>query len=194
MKQPNADKLDRIYEVSPEGGTPRELLASGQSPQLHADWSPDGGKIVFGGGWDDPQSVIRILDFTNGQVSTVPGSQGFFFPRWSPNGRYIVARAFGPHRLVLFDFQTQLWTELAQGGFGTESWSKDGVYVYDLLGLPMSAVVRIRISDHKSEQVIDLKNFTTAGVDWLALAPDDSPVLLRDTGTQDVYALDWTEP
>ena len=96
---------------------------------------------------------------------------------------------------MLFDFQTHLWTELAQGGFGpTESWSKDGVYVYDLLGNPTSAVLRIRISDHKSEQVVDLKNFTITGADWLALAPDDSPLLLRDTGTQDVYALDWEEP
>ena len=192
-EQPNAGKGYRIYVVSPEGGTPRELLASDQGTQLHPDWSPDGAKIVFGGGWDDPQSVIRILDLTDDQISTVPGSQGFFFPRWSPNGRYIVARAFGPHRLVLFDFQTQLWTELAQGGDSTECWSKDGVYVYDLLGSPISAVVRIRISDHKSEQVVDLKNFTIAGVHWLALAPDDSPVLLRDTGTQDVYALDWTD-
>ena len=28
----------------------------------------------------------------------------------------------------------------------------------------------------------------------LALAPDDSPLLLRNAGTQDVYALDWEEP
>ena len=28
----------------------------------------------------------------------------------------------------------------------------------------------------------------------LALAPDDSPLLLRDAGTSDVYALDWEEP
>jgi hypothetical protein len=25
----------------------------------------------------------------------------------------------------------------------------------------------------------------------LTLAPDDSPLLLRNVGTQDVYALDW---
>jgi hypothetical protein len=26
---------------------------------------------------------------------------------------------------------------------------------------------------------------------WLGMAPDDSPLLLRDTGTQEIYALDW---
>jgi len=161
---------------------------------LNADWSPDGGKIVFGGLSDDPQSLIRILDFTDGQISTVPGSQGFYWPRWSPNGRYIVARAFWPHRLVLFDFQTQVWTELAAGGYYGAHWSKEGKYVYAVSVLTENAVVRIRISDHKSEQVVDLKNFMITNDDWLALAPDDSPLLLRDTGTYDVYALDWEEP
>ena len=54
-------------------------------------------------------------------------------------------------------------------------------------------VLRIQISDHKEEQIIDLNNFITGGRygGWLGLAPDDSPLLLRDAGTQDVYALDW---
>jgi hypothetical protein len=57
-------------------------------------------------------------------------------------------------------------------------------------------VVRIRISDRKTEQVADLKNFATTGRygGGLALAPDDSPLLLRDTGTQDVYSVDWETP
>ena len=43
------------------------------------------------------------------------------------------------------------------------------------------------------EPVADLKNFRQAGFwsSWLGMAPDDSPLLLRDTGTQDIYALDW---
>ncbi len=190
----DGEMLHRIYEVSSEGGTPRELLPNDQDHCVYPDWSPDGGRIVFGGRADDPKSLIRILDFTNGQISTVPGSQGFFWPSWSPNGRYIVARGFGPHRLMLFDFKTERWTQLARAGYFSARWSKDGQYVYAVASIPESAVVRIRISDLTLEQVIDLKNFTLAGFGWLALAPDDSPLLLRDTGTQDVYALDWEEP
>jgi len=26
------------------------------------------------------------------------------------------------------------------------------------------------------------------------MAPDDSPLLLRDTGTQEIYTLDWEAP
>ena len=55
---------------------------------------------------------------------------------------------------------------------------------------------RIRLSDRKTERVVGRKNFVLTGY-WdssAALAPDDSPLLLRDAGTRDVYALDWEEP
>jgi hypothetical protein len=47
-----------------------------------------------------------------------------------------------------------------------------------------------------TERIVDLKNFLMTGYygNSLAIAPDDSPLLLRDAGTQDVYALDWEEP
>ena len=96
-------------------------------------------------------------------------------------------------RLLLFDFQTQKWTELVKGSLAWLNWSHDGQYVYVL---DKDVVVRIRISGHKAEQVADLKNFVTAGRygGSLALAPDDSPLLLRDTGTKDVYSVDYETP
>jgi len=58
------------------------------------------------------------------------------------------------------------------------------------------AVLRVRISDRKLEQVLDLKNSRMGGYFgyWLGLAPDDSPLLLRDTGSQEIYALDLEMP
>jgi len=47
------------------------------------------------------------------------------------------------------------------------------------------------------ERVVDLKNFRMTGYSWgfwLGLAPDDSPLLLRDVGTQEIYALDVDLP
>jgi hypothetical protein len=54
-------------------------------------------------------------------------------------------------------------------------------------------VGRIGIDDHKVERVLDLKSLATTGRygGGLALAPDDSLLLLRNTGTQDVYSVDW---
>ena len=56
-----------------------------------------------------------------------------------------------------------------------------------------NSVIRIRVADKKFETVVDLKDFSSTGRygTALALTPDDSPLLLRDTGSQDVYSVDW---
>ncbi len=192
----NAGKAARMYEVSPDGGNPSLLLPNDPGQQFDPNFSPDGSKLVFSGESNDPSSAIRILDLTTHQVTTLPDSQGYFSPRWSRNGRYVTAFSADSERLLLFDFQSQKWTQLATGSFGWLNWSKDGEYVYVLDFRGKGAVLRIRISDHKAEAVVDLKNFVVTGRygGALALAPDDSPLLLRDTGTQDVYSLDWESP
>jgi len=189
------DQSAQIYEVSPEGGTARRLMPDDPSQQLDPNWSPDGSMIVFGGAGGDPASTVRVLNLTTRQVSTLAGSQGFFSPRWSPDGRYVVAMTVDSRSLKLFDFQTEKWTDLGTVG-GFPSWSKDGQYVYVLGANGTYTVLRIRISDHKVEQVAHLGALATAGRYGrsLALAADDSLLLLRDVGTQDVYALDWEAP
>ncbi len=190
------NKPSKIYEVSLEGGSPQPLMPDNPDPQTDPNWSPDGSKIVFAGRAADPASSIRVFDLATRQVSTLPGSQGMYSPRWSPDGRYIPALSGDSKKLLLFDFQTQKWTELAQGSMGWLEWSKDGQYLQANDASGAGAVIRIRLSDHKTERVVDLKNFATAGFfgQWFAVAPDDSPIMLRNAGTQDVYALDWEEP
>ena len=95
--------------------------------------------------------------------------------------------------LVLFDFQTEKWSELMKGSAAFPNWSVDGRYIYLLHWPDNPAVLRVRVSDRKVEPVADLKNLPITGYYrlWLGLAPDDSPLLLRDAGSQDIYSLDW---
>lgn len=183
----------RIYEVSADGGSPREILPDDHSQQLDPNWSPDGNKIIFAGESNNPASSIRILDLTTGQLSTLPASEGLYSPRWSPDGRHISAFSADSKTLLLFDMQTQKWSELASGSLSWLNWSHDSKFVYVLDFRGKDAVVRIRIGDKKVEQVLDLRDFVTVGRygGWLALTPDDSPLLLHDTGSQDVYSVDW---
>ncbi len=192
----SAAKPARIYEVSVDGGSPRELMPDDPRQQLDPNWSPDGTKIVFSNESNDPSSAIHVLDLASHQVSDLPNSQGLYSPRWSPDGRYISAFSADSMKLMLFDSQNQKWTELANGSLSWLNWSHDGQYVYVLDYRGKNAVVRIRISDHKTEQVVDLKSLATTGRygGALSLTPDDSPLLLRDTGTQDVYSVDWEAP
>ena len=183
----------RLYTVSTDGGTPSEQIPEDSEKKLDPDWSADGRKIVFGNGPANSNSSIRILDINTHQLSTLPGSTGLYAPRWSPDGRYIAAMTFDSRSLMLFDFETQKWEEIAKITLGFPNWSKSGEYVYFLHEEDQPSVMRVRIRDRKLERVADLKNFRQAGFwnVWLGMAPDDSPLLLRDTGTQEIYALDW---
>jgi Tol biopolymer transport system component len=188
-------KSSRMYEVSADGGSPRQLLPDDPNPQQDPNWSPDGSKIVIAGSSNDPASVVRILDLKSGKVSTLPGSLGFFSPRWSPDGRYILALSRDSKILSMFDLQTQKWTQLATGTISWPNWSKDGKSLI-VVDPSVSAVLKVRLSDGKVEQIVDLKNFVPTGRygSSLAVTPDDSPLMLRDAGTYDVYSLDWQEP
>jgi serine/threonine protein kinase/Tol biopolymer transport system component len=183
----------RLYTVSTDGGTPTEQIPEDSEKKLDPDWSADGTKIVFGNGPTNSSSSIRILDLNAHQLSTLPGSTGLYAPRWSPNGRYIAAMTFNSRSLMLFDFETQKWEEIAKITLGFLNWSKSGEYVYFLHEENQPSVMRVRIRDRKQERVADLKTFRQTGYwgVWLGMAPDDSPLLLRDTGTQEIYALDW---
>jgi len=186
----------KLYTVSTEGGTPRELIPENSAQEWDPTWSFDGSRIAFGSEPSDPNGAIQILDLKTNQISTLPGSKGLFSPRWSPDGRYIVAMPFRSRSLMLFDFATQKWDEIAKITCGFPNWSKNGDYVYFLHEENQPSVMRVRTRDRKIERVADLKNFRQAGFYsvWLSLAPDDSPLLLRDTGTQEIYALDWQAP
>jgi eukaryotic-like serine/threonine-protein kinase len=186
----------RICLVSADGGNPQQLLPGDPEPQWDPNWSPDGDRIQFSGAPFDDNSGIRVLDLKTHQVSTLPASRGLFGARWSPDGRYIVALSRDSLSLVLFDFQTQKWSQLAKVRAAYLNWSRDGQYVYFLRWLDNPAVLRVRIADRKVEQVSDLANLPTTGNlgPWVGLDLDDSPLLLKDTGTQDVYALDWQIP
>ena len=77
-------------------------------------------------------------------------------------------------------------------------WSRDGKYIYAKVpGERPPAIFRVRIIDHKLERMVSLESLRLAtgafGL-WSGLAPDNSPLVVRDVGTQEIYALDWEAP
>ncbi len=57
--------------------------------------------------------------------------------------------------------------------------------------------MRLRVADHKLEEVVGLKDFKNTGYSggfWVGVTPENEPLYLRDTGTQEIYALKWQAP
>ncbi len=193
----------KISLVSAEGGSAEQLLPGERNEAIPA-WSPDGNSLAFGGapfdeGATSGTMAVQVLDMRTRQVSTLPGSEGLFAPFWSPNGRYMSAQPQAQWRkLMLFDFTTQKWAELADRDVYYPTWSHDGEYIYfDTPLRDNPAIFRVKVSNHKVEQLVSLKDFRLAGGSvgaWFGLAPDDSPLLVRNIGTQEIYGLDWDAP
>ena len=185
-----------IYLISAEGGNPESVISEEHSV-TDVSWSADGQSLVFGGvDREGAGKGVRVFDLATRQISTLPDSAGKFSPRWSPDGRYIVAMPLSsPDSLWLFDRTTGEWTELCHQFIGYPSWSRDSKYVYFDSPQGEPAFYRVRINDHKMEKVAGLKNLRLTGTfAWTGLGPDGSPLVLRDIGTQEIYALDVDFP
>jgi Tol biopolymer transport system component/DNA-binding winged helix-turn-helix (wHTH) protein len=188
----------KIDLISAEGGEPEPLLNEPRN-QMDPNWSPDGNSVIFSYFplFDrvPPEKLgVYIVDLKTRNVKKLPGSDGLWVPRWSSDGSHIVARSADSQALMLFDFATQTWSELARDVYVVPvNWSADGRSVFFVRRGAQPAVLRVTIADRKVEEIVSLKDLRQTGFRgaiWTGLTPDDSPLFLRDIGTQEIYALD----
>jgi hypothetical protein len=123
----------------------------------------------------------------------VPGSEDYFSPRWSPDGRYLAALSLDSSRLGAFDFSTGKWRDVETGSFFSfPVWSHDSRAIYHVQRTVDPAVMRIRLDGRACEHVVDLRDVHLAGFYslYLSLTPDDQPILILDRGSEEVFALE----
>lgn len=187
-----------IFLMAASTGASRQLASENLS--LHKpSWTPDGNSLLLFEADEGPEkSSLRFLDLKTIKMTTVPDSQGRVGVTLSPDGHYLAARTVDGQKLLIFDVAAQKWSALAQASVNAIQWSRDSKYVYfDTQSSAEPAVYRVRVSDRKMETVASLKNLRRVILpfeSWMGLTPDGSPLLMRDTGTQEVYALDFEEP
>ena len=194
----------KTFIIPAEGGEVQQLTR-GDCPELDANWSPDGTQILFGlyvdrvAGTSCPV-VLSTIDLKSHEISTVPGSNGLFGPRWSPDGMRIVAQTAGVDRLMIYERASSKWSELVgsvPGRFvGFPQWSPDGRSIYYWVGGPENALNRIWIEDHRTEKLLDMSGIETTGNSgyWGAVDPQGNPLILRAITLSEIYALDVDLP
>jgi len=190
----------KIFVVSVQGGSPDELLPESTS-EVDPTWSPDGTQLAFGrlSALDTSHVDIQLVDMKTRKMSSLPGSAGLFSPRWSPDGRYMAAISVeGSHKLMLYDFQTQKWSEWLANAANVDypNWSADSRYIY-YDSFPVPKCYRLKLGDHSPEETVSLtglrRYFGIWGA-WSGQSPDNSRLFPRDVSTQDIYALDVDLP
>jgi eukaryotic-like serine/threonine-protein kinase len=188
----------RILLLPSEGGTTQEMFAE-DFLQIDAEWSPDGKRMVYGRrGQNGP--TIQILEVDSRKNSTVPGSEGLYGPRWSPDGQHLVALTNDSHQIVIFDFKSQKWSDwiTGPGARGYPTWSKDGKSIYfATIGTEDPGYFRLKVGDDHPERIVDLKDLKQFSGDlgnWSGITSDESPLFVRDLSTDEIYALDLLLP
>jgi len=185
----------QILLISNEGGKASPVFAEDRG-QIDANWSADGKKMMLGYVHGAANLSISLLDLSTHATKTIPGSEGLFSPRWSPDGRYIVALSPDFTKVMLFDFQTQKWTTWLNepaGAVSYPTWSADSKYLYfDDLVTDEESIRRVKIGEDHTERV-----FALHGIEryigpyglWVGRSPDGSWMFVRDRSTQEVYSL-----
>jgi Tol biopolymer transport system component len=188
----------KSFLISAQGGAAAEMYPE-KDPQIDAEWSPDGTRIVYGRTPFLPHSSdtvdIRILNVATRQVSTIPGSKDLYSPRWSPDGRYVAGLSADNKRLLIYDFKTQKWLDWVSGiGFiSAPAWSRDSNYIYfDNPSGEHPGYRRVKVRETHSEFLVHLKDLHRSW--WSGITPDNSPIFNRDISTDEIYALDLDLP
>jgi eukaryotic-like serine/threonine-protein kinase len=193
------NRHSRIYIISTDGGS-AEAMTSGEVDAEDPTWSKDGNSLAFQMG-DYPDFAIQVMNLNTRKVTEVAGSKGLFSPRWSPDGRYLAALTAGEHMLMFLDFKTQKWEKLSDLDGEFPTWSKDGRYIYfgegDSYGNAAS-FYRVDITTRKIEKVTSIGNaqglIGVEGYPWIGVSPNGAPLIAREVGTQEIYALDVEFP
>jgi len=185
----------KLSLIGADGGPSREILQDSGS-QIDANWSADGTRIMFGDYALDTGGIsIRILDLKTHKTTTVPGSEGLFSPRWSPDERYIAAISPGNKTLKLFDFKTQKWSDwlTAAGAVNYPIWSADSQYLfYDDFINDDESIRKVKVGESNAERVFVLgvfERYLGALGPWSGRAADGSWMFVRDRSSQEAYQL-----
>jgi hypothetical protein len=80
------------------------------------------------------------------------------------------------------------------------NWSPDGKYAYfEDMGSDGPEIDRVSIATRRKERVVVLKsisrvNMADAPSPWNGVAPDSSPLIMRDVGSRELYSLELQFP
>jgi Tol biopolymer transport system component/DNA-binding winged helix-turn-helix (wHTH) protein len=194
----------RLFSVSFDGGIP-EALTTSKDTDGQPSYSPHGQFIIFQR-WTTNQegtrhSSVCILDLNTRQVRELPGTKDYDGVHWSHDGKYSTATDEANNRLMLYDFERQKWSVLADGaayGWGVR-WSSDSRYVYYQHSQQgeEQPIFRVRVSDRKVEQITSARQILRAdvlGYSMTGLTPDNSPVASLLRRDSDIYVLEIELP
>ena len=200
-------KIQGVCIVSADGGSTEEIPIGSQKWPDDPQWAPDGKSLILalyppGLVSTGPQDYsVGRFDLQAKKITTLPGSEGMLAPRLSPDGRYISTFSVDGKKVMLLELSTGRWSQLAAGNIlQAPSWSLDSKNLYfEDFGVDGPEIDRVSVGTRKKERVAELKDvprvpLVGSGSPWTGVAPDGSPLIMRDVGNRELYSLELQLP
>ncbi len=187
----------KIFLIRPDRFDKPDPITDKDVVQGIPSWSADSKQFCYGDvppfGQPRGDEVLHLYDVTTKQTTTVPGSEGLYTCRWSPDGRFLAALTIdaGPTsmKLNVYDVETQKWRALPDAHHVNDpNWSHDSQFIYyDTEGMQTVRLRRVRVSTGAVEELVALSEFTTSH--WSGLTADDRPLILGESGPAGIFAI-----
>jgi hypothetical protein len=147
----------------------------------------------------EKESALFLVDLATRTEKMVPGSNGRFFPHWSPDGRYLAAYTDREKAVDIYNFATQKWQTIARGAaIGFPVWSGDSRFLYFQQVLEEGEpVFRINVRTGLAERVASFDVELSGGITRCALmgiAPDGALLVDTTRGNSDLFRAKLTLP
>ncbi len=184
----------KLYRVSADGGPPEKLMATGDY-EMAPTLSPDGRSLVFNR-WDyvhEPDGLF-VLDLATRKVSPMEAAEKYYVASWSPDGRYLVAIARNPSRMMLYSAASRTWSVLKvfDMTWGLYSWSRDSKSIYMANVQEKKGFFRLSVPGGALDKIAGLENVDAKDVEaFVSMTADDRPVMMSHTGVAQFYLLRW---
>jgi eukaryotic-like serine/threonine-protein kinase len=190
-----------LYRVSVDSGAPEKLTSEGFTEVLPS-WSPDGKSIYFNDYPIQGHLRIRILDLETKKVSTMPGSDGYYAPLWSPDGQYLAGIQNPPKSLAIYSVKTKQWKQLKvfEHDWGFFVWAPDSKSIYLMRG-PLEAgsgeqtgIYRLTVPDGKWElftKFTGLNLILQGAQDFVSITPEGNIAAMSDASVTQIYQMKW---
>ena len=190
----------QLYLISADGGVAEKLIPNPNN-EVAPFWSPDGKSITFNDYPNPGQPrAIKVLDLATRKISIMPGSEGYYVGEWSPDGKYMIAVAQNPSRLVLYTAKSGAWRDIRkfEGAWGWCVWSNDSKSVY--VQMPTAApgvepgFYRLGIPDGSWKLINTLDGLAVSSDSlelFFALTSDGRLAMMSDTSVVQIYYAKW---
>ena len=192
------DQRGRLRIVSASGG-PIEVLDQAENGSFLWDpcFLPDG-TLLFSNASPGTPGVRRI-DLRTRVASLLEGAEKFVYPKCGPQGQVLAAGWVGAQQHLMVRWpQRAAWEDLGPFHLSFPSWTRDGQsfcgLAIDSNRIECYSFASRRLESRAEIGEMPLLTWRGIAVPWMGLDADDSPMVMRDRSTRDIYSLDWETP